>query len=54
MEQARPFRSSAMTSASPSMPGKVMLVVLGVRGADCGVCARIGNASEEFAFEFVS
>ena len=33
VEQARPLRSSAMSRASPSTPGKSMLVVLGVRGA---------------------
>ena len=33
VEQARPFRSRAMIRASPSIPGKVMLVVFGVRGA---------------------
>ena len=33
VEQASPFRSRAMMRASPSIPGKVMLVVFGVRGA---------------------
>src|SRR5216684_3947103 len=32
VEQARPFKSSAMRRASPSTPGMTRLVVLGVRG----------------------
>ncbi len=44
VEQARPFRSSAMTKASPSMPGKVMFVVLGVRRRSSSVDAGIRHA----------
>jgi hypothetical protein len=33
VEQAKPLRSRAMRSASPSTPGKTRLAVLGVRGA---------------------
>src|ERR1700682_4664838 len=33
VEQARPFKSSAMRRASPSTPGKTRFVVFGVRGA---------------------
>ena len=53
VEQARPFRSRAMIRASPSMPGKVMLVVLGVRGAWRRWHAH-RNASEQAVFEFVA
>ena len=54
MEQARPFRSRAMSKASPSTPGKSMLVVLGVRGCGGGVYARMGNALEQAALEIVA
>src|SRR3989475_9568639 len=33
VEQARPFKSRAIRSASPSTPGKTRFVVFGVRGA---------------------
>src|SRR5229473_3791362 len=34
VEQARPFKSSAIRRASPSTPGKTRFVVFGVRGAE--------------------
>ncbi len=44
VEQAKPFRSSAITRASPSMPGKMMFVVFGVALRPGSVDAGIGHA----------
>ena len=45
VEQAKPFKSKAMTKASPSTPGKTMFVVLGVRGTRAPLARECGTRS---------
>ncbi len=48
LDTAKPFRSSAISSASLSMPSKRNVVVLGVRGAPAPLTCESRNARREF------
>ena len=50
LDTAKPRRSSAITSASPSIPSKWMLVVFGVRAARAAVDARVRAPAPESPF----